>query len=70
MKGKPLTVGEIARRTGITLTSTSKHMLFLHRVGIVERVLGGLYELKPDLAVPGENAIDFGRVLLRFDEEN
>src|SRR5215203_2025079 len=68
VKGKPLPVSEIARRTGITPASTSKHMLFLHSVGSVELGFGGLYELKPGWAVEGENTIEFGPVLLRLDQ--
>ena len=36
-KHKELSVAEIARRINLSLTSTSKHLLILHQLDIVER---------------------------------
>jgi hypothetical protein len=37
-------------------------------LGILERSFGGVYEIAPEFLVPGQNVLDFGVVLMRFDE--
>jgi hypothetical protein len=66
MKGKPLPVMELARRTGAPATNVSKHMKLMLAYRVVERGFGGLYELPAHFIVPGENAIDFGATVLRL----
>ncbi len=66
-KGEALPVYEIARRLGATPAGISKHFAVLHASGIVRRTYGGHYILDPRFRVPGQNAIDVGHALLRFD---
>jgi DNA-binding transcriptional ArsR family regulator len=63
----PLT--EIARRAGLPVTNTSKHLAVLVGAGILERAYGKLYRLRSRWVVPGERALDFGRVRIRLDEK-
>jgi hypothetical protein len=67
IKGKPLPVIELARRTGVSQASVSKHVVFMLARGFIERGFGGLYELPARFIVPGENAVDFGATVLRLD---
>jgi predicted transcriptional regulator len=67
MKGKPLPVSELAKRTGIERANLSKHVTSMERRGFLTRGYGGLYEIPAQFLVPGENVLDFGAVVLRFD---
>ncbi len=67
MKGKPLPVSELAKRTGLARPNVSKHVIAMTRRGFLTRGFGGLYEIPDRFRVPGENVLDFGAVLLRFD---
>jgi DNA-binding IclR family transcriptional regulator len=67
MKGKPLPVSELAKRTGLSRVNTSKHVISMERRGFLIRGFGGLYDIPAQFLVPGENVLDFGAVLLRFD---
>jgi DNA-binding transcriptional ArsR family regulator len=66
-KGEPLPVHEIARRMRFSPTSISKHLAILFDSGVVRRGYGCLYSIEPAFLVPGERAMDFGNVLIRFD---
>ena len=68
MKGKPLPVSELAKRTGMERPNVSKHVIAMARRGFLTCGFGGLYEIPDKFRVPGENALDFGVVLLRFDQ--
>jgi DNA-binding IclR family transcriptional regulator len=67
MKGKPLPVSELSKRTGLSRVNTSKHAVSMERRGFLIRGFGGLYEIPAHFLVPGENVLDFGAVVLRFD---
>ena len=67
LKGKPLPVSELAKRTGADRSNVSKHVNYMERRGFLIRGFGNLYEIPPQFIVPGENALDFGAVLMRFD---
>ncbi len=67
LKGEALPVCEVARRLRATPAGISKHFAVLHASGIVRRTYGGHYILDPRFRVPGQNAIDVGHALLRFD---
>ena len=47
VKGEALPVQELARRTGISREQTSKHCLFMRRLGVVVSGYGRLYSLAP-----------------------
>jgi len=66
-RGEPLPVSEIARRAGFSPNAASKIMLRLLKAGLVECPYG-LYRLPDQLIVPGEPALDFGRIILRLDQ--
>ena len=65
IKGEPLPVCEIATRLRVSETSISKHLAVLLAAGIVYRHYG-LYAIDSRFLVPGERALDFGSVLIRF----
>ena len=67
MKGKPLPTLELAKRLGIDRSNVSKHLNYMARCGFLIRGFNSLFEIPPQFIVPGENALDFGAVLLRFD---
>jgi predicted transcriptional regulator len=67
LKGKPLPVSELAKRTGAMPSNVSKHVNYMERCGFLIRGFGNLYEIPPQFIVPGQNALDFGAVLIRFD---
>ncbi len=67
MKGKPLPALELAKRLGIDRSNMSKHLNMMARRGFLIRGFGSLYEIPPQFIVPGENALDFGAVLIRLD---
>ncbi|MEO8615338.1 MAG: hypothetical protein ABI600_09370 [Luteolibacter sp.] len=67
MKGEPLPVKELARRLSAKPGNISKHCAVLIEFGITQRGFGNLFKIQPHLLVPGQNAVDFGTVLIRLD---
>ena len=63
---EPLPVCAIASALRVSETSISKHMAVLLAAGIVHRHYG-LYRIDARFLVPGERALDFGSVLIRFN---
>jgi hypothetical protein len=67
MKEEALTSSELARRVGIPKSNASKHMAQLLRCQLVTRGYGNVYRIPAAYKVPGENALDFGAVVVRLD---
>jgi hypothetical protein len=66
IKGDPLPVHELARRTTGKRDSVAKHCRILLEFGIVRHEFN-LYKINPALLVPGQAAIDLGAAVLRLD---
>jgi hypothetical protein len=66
-KGEPLPAAEMARRLRITPNSASKHLLRMHKAGLLERGFGDLYRIPKQCFVAGEQSVDFGAFVLRLD---
>lgn len=62
---EPMPVCAIAASLRVSETSISKHISVLLAAGIVHRHYG-LYRIDSRFLVPGERALDFGTVLIRF----
>src|SRR5688572_16570237 len=67
-KGEPLPASVISQRTGMSANGASKLLSQFHRAGMLERGYGKLYRIPARFVVPGENAVDFGPVVLRFGD--
>jgi DNA-binding transcriptional ArsR family regulator len=67
-KGEPLPNLELARRIGVHPNALSKHTTLLRQAGLIERGFGNVYSIPARFLVPGQNAVDFGTVLLRLDD--
>ena len=67
-KGEPLPIHELARRTGKSSDSISKHMAVLRRLGVVVVGFGRLHSLAPTFRpAPGTNTIKFGYCTVHLD---
>ena len=67
ISGEPMPLTEIARRIQVPVTNTSKHLALLVSLGVIERAYGKLYRLSKRWIVPGERALDFGRIRIQLD---
>ena len=67
VKGEPLPASVIARRIGISANGASKMLSDFRRAGLLERGYGSLYRIPARFLVQGEQTVDFGPVVLRFD---
>ena len=66
--GEPRMIAELAAVGGCSYESAVKHLVVLHRVGLLERGRGGVYQLvRQYLPTPGQPVVDFGHCLLRLD---
>jgi DNA-binding transcriptional ArsR family regulator len=65
-KGHALPVGELAKRVGREPDSISKHMAYLRRAGLVERVFSTCYKLRDGLRT--DEGLDLGPCVLRLGE--
>ena len=68
-KNGPLTTEYIVQAVKGTLDSVSKHLVFLREAGLLEHRMRRLYAIPEHFKVPGERALDFGWIVLRFDQE-
>jgi hypothetical protein len=66
-KGEALPTGELAKRLAAPATNISKHLTYLHRIGILQRGFGKLYRIAERYVVAGERTLDFGVAVLRLD---
>lgn len=64
---EPLPATELAKRLGISVSSSSKHCAALRSVGIVQRGYGNLYRIKDRYLAPGTALLDLGCVQIRLD---
>ena len=66
-KGEPLPAGELAKRLGVPATNISKHLVRMRKSGVLDRGFGKLYRIPQRFFVEGQQALDFGVVVLRLD---
>ena len=64
--GEPLMVSEVAARVGLSPTATSKTLIYLRRLGVVE-MTRRLHHLARKLPQPAPYQVDFGYFVARFD---
>jgi DNA-binding HxlR family transcriptional regulator len=64
-KGDELPVGELAKRVHRAPDSISKHMAYLRRAGLVERVFSTCYKLRDGLRT--DEGIDLGPCVMKGD---
>ena len=68
MKKGPMTTELITKAVGASVANVSKHLVFMREVGILEHRMNRVYAIPDAFVVPGERALDFGAILIRFDQ--
>jgi DNA-binding transcriptional ArsR family regulator len=66
----PSTGLPLANKLGLPLQNVSKHLLYLRKIGLLEQGMGRVYSIPERFRVPGQQALDFGHALVRFDHPN
>jgi hypothetical protein len=64
----PLTTELITKAVHGSVAAVSKHLVFMRESGILEHRMRRLYAIPEGFLVPGERAVDFGPIVLRFDQ--
>jgi hypothetical protein len=60
----------IAQRVGEATPNVFRHLDFMWKCGALEKGYGSLYRIPDQYRVPGEMALDFKMMALRFDAED
>ena len=68
MRNGPSTGLPLATKLGLPLQNVSKHLLHLREIGLLDQGMGRVYSIPERYRVPGQQALDFGAVLVRFDQ--
>jgi predicted transcriptional regulator len=63
----PMTPKLVTQAVGAPISNISKHLVFLRKVGLLEQRMGKVYAIPEVFMVPGERALDFGAIVIRFD---
>jgi len=66
-KGEPLPAAVLARRVRVSPNAASKHLVVMHKAGLLERGYGNLYRIPKGCLLPGQDSVDFGAFILRLD---
>ena len=66
-KGEPLPTSELAKRIRMSPNAASKHLVQMHKAGLLDRGYGDLYRIPERFLVSGEPVIDYGALALRLD---
>jgi predicted transcriptional regulator len=64
----PMPTDYIAKAIGASAANASKQLVALRKAGLLDHHMGRLYAIPERFLVPGERAVDFGPVVLRFDQ--
>jgi hypothetical protein len=64
-----MTTMYVAKGVRASMQNTSKHLILLRDLGLIEQRMGRLYEIPQAFIVPGERALDYGPMVLRFGEQ-
>jgi hypothetical protein len=63
----PSTALPLAKKLGTDVMQMWRHLNRLAAAGVLERGMGRVYKIKERYLVPGQQVVDFGCVVLRFD---
>lgn len=63
----PSTALPLAKKFGTDVKQMWRHLNRLRDSGVLEQGMGRVYKIKERFLVPGQQAVDFGCVVLRFD---